>query len=81
MASLAEINKTLKEQTSAIEYGNEGTDDLRMKFGAFVDSMQGNAGDRREKEYKQAECPEQAELEQLDHEEWPEVLEQVLVGC
>jgi len=50
MASLAEINKTLKEQTSAIEYGNEGTDDLRMKFGAFVDSMQGNAGDRREKE-------------------------------
>ena len=26
MASLAEINKTLKEQTSAIEYGNRGTE-------------------------------------------------------
>ena len=54
MASLAEINKTLKEQTSAIEYGNRGTDDLRMKFGAFVDSIKGNAGDRREKELEAA---------------------------
>tara|TARA_B100001094_G_scaffold263500_1_gene265123 strand:+ start:97 stop:1869 length:1773 start_codon:yes stop_codon:yes gene_type:complete len=50
MASLAEINKTLKEQTSAIEYGNRGTDDLRMKFGAFVDGIKGGAGDRREQE-------------------------------
>ena len=54
MASLAEINKTLKEQTSAIEYGNRGTDDLRMKFGAFVDGIKGGAGDRREKEIEAA---------------------------
>ena len=53
MASLAEINKTLKEQTSAIEYGNRGTDDLRMKFGAFVDGIKGEAGDRREQEIEQ----------------------------
>ena len=54
MASLAEINKTLKEQTSAIEYGNRGTDDLRMKFGAFVDGIKGGAGDRREQEIESA---------------------------
>ena len=50
MARLAEINKTLKEQTAAIEYGNRGTDDLRMKFGAFVDGIKSGAGDQREKE-------------------------------
>ena len=54
MASLADINKTLQEQTSAIEYGNRGTDDLRMKFGAFVDGIKGGAGDRREQEIEAA---------------------------
>ena len=54
MASLSDINKTLKEQTSAIEYGNRGTDDLRMKFGAFVDGIKGGAGDRREKEIEES---------------------------
>ena len=53
MASLADINKTLKEQTSAIEYGNRGTDDLRMKFGAFIDGISGGAGDRREQEIEE----------------------------
>ena len=53
MASLAEINKTLKEQTSAIEYGNRGTDDLRMKFGAFIDGIKSGAGDSREREIEE----------------------------
>jgi len=53
MASLADINKTLKEQTSAIEYGNRGTDDLRMKFDAFFDGISGGAGDRREQEIEE----------------------------
>ena len=54
MATLADINKTLQNQTSAIEYGNRGTDDLRMKFGAFVDGIKGGAGDRREQEIEEA---------------------------
>ena len=54
MSSLSEINKTLKEQLSAIEYGNRGTDDLRAKFGAFVSGMKGGAGDRLEREREEA---------------------------
>jgi hypothetical protein len=54
MSSLSEINKTLKEQLSAIEYGNRGTDDLRAKFGAFVSGMKGAAGDRLEREREEA---------------------------
>ena len=47
MATLAQINDTLKDQTSSIEDGTETTAGLRERFGKFLDRQQGS-GDKRE---------------------------------
>ena len=49
MATLAQINETLRDQTSSIEDGTRTTAGLRDRFGEFLDRQQGS-GDKREEE-------------------------------
>tara|TARA_B100001057_G_scaffold95698_1_gene92156 strand:+ start:111 stop:1670 length:1560 start_codon:yes stop_codon:yes gene_type:complete len=49
MATLAQINDTLRDQTSSIEDGTRTTAGLKDRFGEFLDRQQGG-GDRREEE-------------------------------
>tara|TARA_B100000963_G_scaffold174593_1_gene151878 strand:+ start:1102 stop:2739 length:1638 start_codon:yes stop_codon:yes gene_type:complete len=49
MATLAQINETLRDQTSSIEDGTRTTAGLRDRFGEFLDAAQ-KAGDSREEE-------------------------------
>ena len=52
MATLAEINETLRDQTSSIEDGTRTTAGLRDRFGEFLDRQQGS-GDKRENEIEE----------------------------
>ena len=52
MATLAEINETLRDQTSSIEDGTRTTKGLRDRFGEFLDAAQ-KAGDSREDEIEE----------------------------
>ena len=54
MATLAEINETLRDQTSSIEDGTRTTAGLRDRFGDFL-NRQTKAGDSREKELEDAQ--------------------------
>mgnify|MGYP001325181938 CR=1 FL=1 len=49
MATLAQINETLRDQTSSIEDGTKTTASLRDRFGEFLDRQKGS-GDKREEE-------------------------------
>jgi hypothetical protein len=49
MATLAQINDTLRDQTSSIEDGTKTTAGLKDRFGQFLDRQQGS-GDKRENE-------------------------------
>jgi len=49
MATLAQINETLRDQTSSIEDGTRTTAGLRDRFGEFLDRQRGS-GDKREDE-------------------------------
>lgn len=49
MATLAQINDTLRDQTSSIEDGTKTTAGLKDRFGQFLDRQQGS-GDKREDE-------------------------------
>ena len=52
MATLAQINETLRDQTSSIEDGTRTTAGLRDRFGEFLDRQQGS-GDKREQEIEE----------------------------
>ena len=52
MATLAQINDTLRDQTSSIEDGTRTTAGLRDRFGEFLDRQQGS-GDKREQEIEE----------------------------
>ena len=52
MATLAEINETLRDQTSSIKDGTKTTASLRDRFGEFLDAAQ-KAGDSREDEIEE----------------------------
>jgi len=52
MATLAEINETLRDQTSSIEDGTRTTAGLRDRFGEFLDRQTGS-GDKREQEIEE----------------------------
>jgi len=52
MATLAEINETLRDQTSSIEDGTKTTAGLRDRFGEFLDRQTGS-GDKREQEIEE----------------------------
>ena len=52
MATLAQINETLRDQTSSIEDGTRTTAGLRDRFGEFLDKQQGS-GDKREQEIEE----------------------------
>ena len=52
MATLAQINETLRDQTSSIEDGTKTTAGLRDRFGEFLDRQQGS-GDKREQEIEE----------------------------
>ena len=42
MATLAQINETLRDQTSSIEDGTKTTEGLKDRFGKFLDRQQGS---------------------------------------
>ena len=52
MATLAQINETLRDQTSSIEDGTRTTAGLRDRFSEFLDAAQ-KAGDSREDEIEE----------------------------
>ena len=52
MATLAQINETLRDQTSSIEDGTRTTAGLRDRFGEFLDRQTGS-GDKREQEIEE----------------------------
>ena len=61
MATLAQINDTLRDQTSSIEDGTRTTAGLRDRFGEFLDRQQGS-GDKREQEIEERQKERRQEL-------------------